>query len=243
MLDNNKILNKNIAKHYKSVIFVQPKKLKQTMSITAKAGASFTKELIPSGNYIARCYKMIQIGTVPEEFKEEIKMLEKVRIGWELPLELKVFNPEKGEQPLVIESEYTLSMSEKANLRKLLTSWRGKSFTEEEAANFDITKLIGAPCMLNIIHTSSKTDASKVYANVSGVTAIPKGFTVPEQINSTFILSYDNFDVAKFESLPEFIRNKMITSSEYQSLKSVAPITAMDSLINNQVIPNGDLPF
>src|SRR5688500_13440346 len=118
------------------------------------------RELIPAGNYVARCYQMIEIGTVKENIMGDEKTLHKVRIGWELPTELKVFNPEKGEQPLVISKEYTLSMNEKSNLRKDLKSWRGKDFTEDEARKFDITALVGVPCMLNIIHKPSKRDPS-----------------------------------------------------------------------------------
>src|SRR5688572_13638566 len=100
------------------------------------------RELIPAGNYLARCFQMIEVGTVTENVMGKQVIAKKVRIGWELPTELKVFNPEKGEQPLAISKEYTLSMNEKSNLRKDLKSWRGKDFTEEEAKCFDITKLI-----------------------------------------------------------------------------------------------------
>ena len=75
------------------------------------------RELIPSGNYVARCYQMIEIGTVNEVIQGTQKQLHKVRIGWELPTELKVFKEENGEQPLVISKDYTLSLNEKSNLR------------------------------------------------------------------------------------------------------------------------------
>ncbi len=41
---------------------------------------------------------------------------------------------------------------------------------------------------------------------------------VPAQINETFILSYDNFDTGKFESLPDFIKTKMRSSLEFAAL-------------------------
>ncbi len=185
--------------------------------INATSNGSTQKELIPAGNYIARCYQMIHIGTVEQEFQGTLGMKDKVRIGWELPTELKVFNPEKGEQPLVISNEYTLSMHEKSSLRAMLKSWRGKDFTEEEAKKFDVTKLIGKPCMINIIHSKSK-DGTKTYANIAGVTAMPKGMEAPPQINPTFVLSYDEWDENKFGSLPEFIRNKMSGSLEFQKM-------------------------
>lgn len=177
------------------------------------------RELIPAGNYIARCYQMIEIGTVKEIILGKEKILPKVRIGWELPTELKVFKEENGEQPLVISKEFTLSMAEKANLRIALKSWRGKDFTDEEAKSFDITKLIGVPCMLNVIHKPSK-DGTRQYEEISGITPMPKGVNCPEQINNTFILSYDDFDINKFNTLPDFIRNKMQTSMEFANIQN-----------------------
>ena len=177
------------------------------------------RELIPAGNYIARCYQMIEIGTVKEIILGKEKILPKVRIGWELPTELKVFKEENGEQPLVISKEFTLSMADKANLRIALKSWRGKDFTEEEAKSFDITKLLSVPCMLNIIHKPSK-DGTKTYEEISGITPMPKGVVCPVQINKTFVLSYDEFNEAKFNSLPDFIKNKMQVSMEFVAMQN-----------------------
>jgi hypothetical protein len=202
------------------------------MAINAKNNGNTPRELIPAGNYLARCYKMIHIGTVEELILGEKKIMNKVRIGWELPTELKVFSQEKGEQPLVIENEYTLSLHEKSSLRKLLASWRGKDFTEKEAESFDITKLLGVQCMLNIIHKPGKKDPTKIYEQIAGVTAVPKGIVVPAQINETFELSYDDkWSDEKFKALPEFIRNKMITSVD------------TDEDLNGRNGADDDLPF
>lgn len=199
------------------------------------------RELIPAGNYIARCYQMIEIGTVSEVVKGESKILKKVRIGWELPEELKTFDEKKGEQPLVISKEYTLSMNEKANLRKDLASWRGKDFTAEEAKCFDITKLIGVPCMLNIIHRPSKSDPSKIYDNISGITGLPKGVKCPPQITPSFVLSYDEFDFTKFDHLPDFIKTKMKSSIEYTALSNPHHKNVVDASEVHE--PLDDLPF
>lgn len=176
------------------------------------------REVIPAGNYAARCYQMIHIGTVAEVILGEEKILNKVRIGWELPTETRVFNEEKGEQPMVLSEEFTLSLHEKAKLRKFLASWRGKDFSEEEAKSFDVTKLLGAPCMLNIIHKPSKKDPSQIYAVIGSCSPVPKGLKVDPQINETFVLSYDDFSWDKFNGLPDFIRNKMLNSLEYAAL-------------------------
>lgn len=211
------------------------------MAINATTNGNTPRELIPTGNYIARCYKMIHIGTVEEVILGDKKILNKVRIGWELPTELRVFNEEKGEQPLVIDKEFTLSLYEKSALRGVLKSWRGKDFTEEEAKCFDITKLLGVQCMINIIHKPSKRDASKVYEEIAGITAVPKGITVPAQINTTFCLDYDNFDETKFNSLPDFIKQKMQTSMEYSAL--INPNHREFKSDNEPTKEESDLPF
>lgn len=187
------------------------------MAINAKASANYERELIPAGNYVARCYKMIEIGTVPTEFQGEKKMTHKVRIGWELPTELKIFSQEKGEQPCVIEKEYTLSLGDKSNLRKDLKSWRGKDFTTEEAEKFDITKLLGIPCMLNVIHVSGKKDPSKQYQAIGSISPLPKGLICDPQINPSFEFSFDGFSQEKFNLLPEYIRKQIEESDEYKA--------------------------
>ena len=47
------------------------------------------RELLRHGNYVARCYQMIEIGTVEEEYMGQMKTQKKVRVGWEFPLNQK----------------------------------------------------------------------------------------------------------------------------------------------------------
>jgi hypothetical protein len=204
--------------------------------ITAKTSEK-TYELVPAGSHIARCIQMIEIGTVEDTFQGEAKRLHKVRITWELPLEKKVFKQEQGEMPFIISKEYTLSMHEKATLRKDLSSWRGRGFTDEEASAFDITKLLGVPCMINVVHQVSKNGG--VYASVAGLSPLPKGLTCPDQINPTFVLSYDAWDWKKFDSLPQWLKDKIVSTPEYHNVgkktEAGTPVTAQ--------IDSDSLPF
>lgn len=186
------------------------------MAIIATSNGSTNFEPIATGNYPARCYSMVHIGTVEENILGTLKRLNKVRITWELPTELKVFKEENGEQPCVISKEFTLSLHEKATLRSFLKNWRGKDFTDDEAKSFDIEKLVGAPCMLNITHKTKK-DGSGVYAEIGSISAMPKGFACPDQVNPSFVFTYENFDAEKFNNLPDFLKNKMVNSDEYKA--------------------------
>lgn len=211
------------------------------MAIIATSNGSTNFEPIATGNYPARCYSMIHIGTVDEVILGVTKTLNKVRITWELPSELKVFKEENGEQPHVISKEFTLSMHEKATLRNFLKNWRGKDFSEEEAKSFDIEKLIGAPCMLNITHKKSK-DGTKTYAEIGSISTMPKGFPCPEQINPSFVWTYEDFDSEKFNLLPDFLKAKMVNSVEYkQAISGGQEIEVNEPIIENQ--QSDDLPF
>jgi len=185
--------------------------------IIATSSGEKSFELIPAGNYLARCYSMILLGTVTEEYEGRSKDNEKVRITWELPTETRVYKEEEGHRPSVIAKEYTLSMGEKANLRKDLESWRGKAFTEEEAKSFNVSKLIGIECQLNIIHKTSKQ--GKTYATIATVTPLMKGIKCPDPVNPPFLFNIRKFQQDKFNSLPQFLKDKIKATKEGIALK------------------------
>jgi hypothetical protein len=208
-----------VANEKERITFVKIK-TNEKMAITATNSGGSSYEPIPAGTYLARCYSMVQIGTVKEEFQGLEKQVNKVRITWELPTELKVFNPEKGEQPQAISKEFTLSMHEKSSLRAFLTSWRGKGFTEDEAKEFDVTKLLGVPCMLSIVHEPGKKDPSRIYDKIASVSTVMKGVIMPPQINPSFEFTLENFDQNKFDFLPDFLKDKIRQSKEYKTMIS-----------------------
>ena len=216
------------------------------MAINA-TNQSKPRELIPAGNQVARCYQMIHIGHVTDKIQGEEKTLNKVRIGWELPNELRVFNTDLGEQPMVISKEFTLSMNEKANLRRMLESWRGKAFTEEQAKSFDIVALLGVPCMLNIIHKVSEKNGN-TYAEISSVTQLPKGLECPLQVNPTMVWDYDNPDWMFFEIMPEFIKEKIQSSTEYKALQEAVAAAQKQPQSEPdfppfEMVPQDEMPF
>lgn len=221
------------------------------MAITATSSGSSNYEPIPAGSYAARCYSMVQIGTVEEEYQGQKKWANKVRITWELPTEMKVFNPEKGEQPQSISKEFNLSMHEKSTLRAFLTSWRGRGFSEEEAKAFDVCKLIGVPCMLSVVHEPGKKDPTKMYDKISSCSSVPKGMVVDPQINPSFEFTLEEFDQKKFDSLPDFLKDKIKQSKEYKALTQPhnRDLTSSEPPVyNSEPLPpqeedSSDIPF
>lgn len=210
--------------------------------ITATNSGGGDHTPVPAGTYVARCYSMIHIGTVEENIMGESKWLNKVRISWELPTETKVFKEENGEQPYVISKEFTLSMNEKANLRKFLEGWRGKGFTEDEAKAFDITVLLGKPCMLSVIHKTSKK--GNIFAEISSCSALPKGLVCPDQINEMLELNYtDNWSNREYSKLPQFIKDKMSQSKEFKAMMNPEVIDMPNTGDEHPQYNADDLPF
>lgn len=218
------------------------------MAIIAKSSGETTqRELIPAGTYLARCYSMVHLGTVKQTYLGEDKWTNLIRITWELPTELKCFNVDKGEQPCVISKEVTLSMNEKSTLRALLTGWRGKAFTEDEAKEFDVAKLLGKPCMISIFHQASKSNPEKVYERIASISPVMKGMECPAQINPTFEFSVLDYNQAKFDTMPEFMKEMVRGSKEFQQLLQPKPVAQVTQVSQEAAVSVQDfideLPF
>jgi hypothetical protein len=191
------------------------------MAIIAKQAPGRTPA--PEGNHLAVCYSMIELGTREEEIEGKKKKRHKVLLNWELTDERT-----EDDEIVTISKEYTLSMSEKSNLRKDLTSWRGKAFEPEQAREFDITVLLGVPCMLNVIHCVAKSSGN-IYDKISSIGSLPKSIPKPVQINDNYEFCLDPFDQEKFDKLPDFITDKIKKSDQYFELTA----NKADSVVAN----------
>lgn len=176
-------------------------------------------EIVPAGNHVARVYRFLHIGTAPEEYMGESKEMNKIMLGFELLNEKKVFKEEKGPEPLAISREFTLSMGKKSNLRKFIEDMLGIAFMDTEAYSFDVESLIGEACLLNVVHVTSKN--GNEYALAKSASPLPKGMEVPKAYNPVQKLSYDNFNEELFNSLPKFIKEKIMKTKEFKELKGV----------------------
>ena len=101
------------------------------MSLTVRGSFDSGFKPVPPGMFLARCYKIIDLGTQKTSYKGLEKMQKKVTLQFEVHGEDEDGNPvvtAKGE-PMSISKTYTQSLDEKSNLTKDLQSWRGKAFT------------------------------------------------------------------------------------------------------------------
>jgi hypothetical protein len=122
----------------------------------------------PEGTHQAVAVDVIDKGMLPNMFKEGA-LQRKLEIVWQIA------EPRDDGKRFVVSKRYTASLNEKATLRHDLESWRGRPFTAGELAGFDVESIVGANCLLNIIHKPGTKDPTKVFSNVVGVMPLVKG--------------------------------------------------------------------
>jgi len=170
-------------------------------------------------------------------------------LGWELHGNRDNGSPLKMNdgRPFAIFKNYTLSWSEKANLRLDLQSWRGKPFTNEEMRRFDLETVLGAWCMVNVIERAGTN--GKTYANVSGVTPVPaiiKQNGLPQAVNKNEMFNLTEPDWAMFETFSDHLKAKITSSPEWQKMQgkaAPAPATGAAPASADTETDFGDIPF
>jgi hypothetical protein len=175
------------------------------MGTTASATGGKEFELPTAGATLGRCYMVADLGTQDTTFKGTPKKAHKILIAWELAEKM------TDGRPFAISSRYTLSLFDQAILRQHLESWRGKTFTEAELAGFDVKNVLGAYCLLSIVHNK---DGDKTYANVKGIMPVPRGMEKFPAVNQDV---YFDVDTSALEVLPEWIQNVVKKSDEWKA--------------------------
>lgn len=180
------------------------------MGFTAtKPASSFAPP--PVGMHVARCYRLIDLGTQAKTYQGQPKgEARKIMAGFELLGEERM---DDG-KPYTISRSWFLSMHEKASLRRDLESWRGRKFTAEEEAGFDVSRLLGAYCMLNL--TEGVGADGEVRVNIASINPLPKGMPKPAGINKDTIFDADDPDMSLFESFSEKLKETIKTCREWR---------------------------
>ena len=196
-------------------------------------GADF--EPAPIGNHIARCIRIIDLGTHEDEFYGKDK--HEVFFMWELPEEIKTYEmtdkvtKEKRTvtEPFTASKFYTMSLAERAWLRKDLESWRSRPFTAQELEGFDPKAILSAPCMINIIHEPKKRGKG-VNVVITAITPLPKSMiaTMPPASHDLVYFSLRNFDQAVLESVSKGLQAKIKRSHEYVAMQTPPPTNTPD---------------
>ena len=185
------------------------------MPITARENSK-PRELIPQGLQDAICYLVVDLGTQVGNYGPK----RQVMIGWEFPDNRIEY--EDGSKPMVKTVTLTLSLHEKANLRKLAEGWRGAKFTQDDLRKgFDISKMLGVNCQIQILHETK--DSGTTYDNVAAV--LPPKSGKPTVVNTENAHLYFSFDDGMEipTGLYEWIVEKIKNSDEYNNIGMEEP--------------------
>lgn len=132
------------------------------MSIVAK-NESVKAPQVPDGQHIAVCCDVQDLGVLEVTYRNETKKQRKIVVWFQFG------QVDDDGNRYLIGQRFTLSMHEKANLRKFLEAWRGKPYTEDQArAGVDVENMIGVPVLLQ----TALNDRD--YANITAIMRLPK---------------------------------------------------------------------
>lgn len=136
-------------------------------------GGTFTPH--PEGSYAAVCVDIYDLGMVEVTWQNKTKQQHKVEVyffadEWTEP------NDEGERHPMLVRKRFTLTLDERGNLRPFLETWRGKKFTDDELAGFDLETLIGAGSYIQVTHNHK---GDNTYANIDAALRLPKNMQAP----------------------------------------------------------------
>lgn len=183
------------------------------------------RTLPPTGTFMARVVRVIYLGT---QSGGKFEPVPKLQLTWELPTEKHVFKEGDEPKPFVVSQEYSHTMGSKSNLRPITESIIGTKLSDDEAYAFDHDELVGIACQITIIHDEKE---SGTWEKITSVSPLLKGVICPPQVNESKVLSFEKWDEEYFQKLPNFIKNKIMSSPEYAKMKNI------------DVVDPNDIPF
>ena len=185
------------------------------MSLTnfSQSADSGNFELCPAESLPVRLTGLFALGTQQVTFEGVTKPTPQVELRFE------VCDPEtmrSDGKPFLLTRKLKLSLHPKAGLRKLLEAWRGKPYADSELGSVDFTKMLGVPGLATVQHIER---AGRTYANLAGVTKLPRGMSAAQQVTPTQLFDFDADDaLAALEIIPKWTREVIEKSPEFAAL-------------------------
>lgn len=163
---------------------------------------SSSRELAPEGNHNAVCVQVIDLGT---QSSEQWGDKRKVQLAFELTDE-----KTSDGKAMVVYRQYTFSASPKGNLMKDLKAWIGK----EATGDIDMDILLGRGAAVTVEHNETERGT---FANITNIAALMKGMKPKKPTEPLRSLYLDeSFDSDAFDALPDFLKEKIMVTKEYE---------------------------
>ena len=186
---------------------------------------------VDPGVYLAICVGVIDLG---EQYKEAFKNFSnEVQIVWELVGETVEVDGEQ--KPRQLSRTFAIATSKKANIRAVISSWNGKTYSDDEFGELDLFDQIGKACQLNVVLNDTGE-----YANVDSVIPLPKGMPIPTTDTPPVKWDMDQWDDDGFKALPDWVQEKIKKSTQYKTMHT--PTDEVDFPKSDAEAPPTEVP-
>ena len=140
------------------------------MALIAPRGESKDFERCPTGLMPAVCVYVVDMGLQLNKGGESKR---KVRLVFET--QATISEGEYEGKPFMLSTEMTFSMFKSSLLRTTIHNWFGKNMDDETAEEFDLEKLVGQQCTINVVENESN---GRTYTNIAAVNPATKGVSL-----------------------------------------------------------------
>ena len=176
------------------------------MSLKVKDRAKPSVPPVEPGVYVAACVGVIDLG---EQFSEKFKNYSnKIMLTFELLGETVEIDGET--KPRQISKIFAFSTGQRSGLRKFLQDWDGKQFSDEQAADEDLSQRLGRTCQLQVVLNEAGDKA-----NIGNIMALPRGVQVAKPQSEMILFDLDDFDQTAFDKLSEWTQETIQKSTQW----------------------------
>lgn len=190
---------------------------------------------IEDGSYPARIVQILDFGMQletdyktgePKTYDDGNPIVRhKVWVNFEFPTEL--IEIDGVQKPKWLGKEFSVSAHEKSALYNLLKAADPKGTITNKGRN--VGGLLGLPVMVSV----SSTSGGK--AKISSVSGVPKGMQVDSLQNPEVLFDLDGDDVATFESLPNWMQERIKDGVDFDTSRFYQVVNAKDHHTNPAV--------
>jgi hypothetical protein len=181
-----------------------------------KATKNSTPRVVcPEGTHIAQLIHILDWGTVTDKHGDR----RKVEFIWETPEETHEWDPEKGEQPFLLDRKVALTIGKKSALKEIIEGVTGKKVETDE---YELETLLLSVCQVNVVN---EEDGDYTNAQITSYMPLSKN-DAKRKFKPTLpalILDLDNFDQEVWDEMMEYPHlkwrlEKIMQSPEYKAI-------------------------
>ena len=150
------------------------------------------------------------------------------------------------QEPRVLGKTFNATKGKKSGLRKFIWAWEAKELSDDEYLDKDTNDYVGRPALLTVV-----LNETGEYSNIDGIAPLPMGIPVdvPQPLSKLIRFDTDDWNQAVFDALPDWAKERIKKSTQYQKEHLPAETGAMQQATGQAVQPSvagnarGGLPF